>query len=66
VKHKPMTQRKLAVHSDLLNAIVTDPVADAVRRALQLGYYEQDVLDRLNVAWDHAIAEARQAKRLAP
>ena len=49
---------------DVLNALVTDPVADQVRRALELGYSLQAVEDAVSRGMGHGVDEFHQGQAM--
>ncbi len=50
-------------HEDILNAVLTDVVADQVRRALQLGYQPHEVMQALKRGTEHGITEWKEIQR---
>ena len=54
---------KLSVE-DVLNALVTDPVGDQVRRALELGYSLKDVEDAVSRGMGHGMTEYHEGQTI--
>lgn len=54
---------RLKAHGDdVLNALVCDLLADQVRRALELGFKEEEIQDAARRGLNHGLYEFNQAK----
>lgn len=50
-----MKKRKLDLNpEDVFNALLVDPIADAIRRTLERGYTGKEIVQGLERALDHA------------
>lgn len=55
---------RLKVHrDDVLNALVCDLLADQARRALELGFNEEEVQEAARRGLEHGLYEFRTAKK---
>lgn len=54
--------RKTAHRDDVLNALVCDLLADQVRRALELGFKEEEVQEAVRRGLDHGVYEFKTGR----
>lgn len=55
--------RLRAHRDDILNALICDLLADQVRRALELGFKEEEVQDAVRRGLEHGLYEFRAANK---